>query len=164
MRGLYNVHIPPLGTNDGMIDDVFIKCYTILWQLVRSLDVFFKFEEVSKSLGHSIALLVTPTSSKLLAISQAQSSLRASASPSPWSPHKLRQRWLLLRRPFLKTLSNIAPPQNLDTEPCFVCFEAVVTIKSYLFKKRIYCLFLWLKYKPHEIRNYSSALFASNME
>lgn len=100
-----------------------------------------------------------PTHSKLLAISQIQSPLRASASPFPPSSHRVRPGQLLLRRPFLKTLFNAASPQNLDTWPCFVCFEAV-TIISYFYKKLVYCLFLCLKCKPHGIGNYASALFA----
>lgn len=47
IRGLYeSFYIPPLGTSDGVIDDLFInKYYTILWQLVR------KFRSVSQMWG-----------------------------------------------------------------------------------------------------------------
>lgn len=55
-------------------------------------------------------------------------------------------------RPFVDKLGNGASLHNWDSWPCFVCFEATVSIISYLFKKRTYSLFLWLKCKPHENR------------
>ena len=170
IRGLYeSFYIPPLGTNDGVIDDVFInKYYTILWQLVRKFRSVFQMWGSIKITrvgwgggGNSITLLGAPPT--LNSWQSAKSSLPS--EPLLLLFHHLhiewvRPGWLLLRRPFLKTLFNAASPQNLDTWPCFVCFEAVVTIISYFYKKLVYCLFVWLKCKPHGIRNYASALFA----
>ena len=125
---------------------------------------FFTLWSMKIIQGNSIALLLPHP--LLNSWQSAKLSLPSESLHLPsYNLHKnwVRPGWLLLKRSFLKTLFNASSPWTWTYDPA-LCALRQLSLLEVTFKKQICLLFLWLKCKPREVRNYAFVLFACSID